>query len=229
MTVKRLLVDGVIFLTGAAVGGAAAYFYVKKDEENRMNKEVNDIREALKKGSNKQDTDDDGSNRQDIGKPSNEAKNNLRTRSGASESTLMRDSVNTLIHKEKYSGYFDKANGMDPEIRDIIMEDVAEVCAEEEAPTEHTKPYFMTMEEAEVDDAERIFMTLYLGDQKLVEDAALTEVDVERTIGYDIFDKILTSHNDEYTVKNPEFDVIYDISKESMSFEEVMEDYHGGA
>ena len=87
----------------------------------------------------------------------------------------------------------------------------------------------MTMEEYEMDDSDKVFLTLYLGDQALVEDVSLSEVDVEQTIGYDIFDKILVSHNEEFTVKNPKFDTIYDISVESASFTEVMEDYHGGA
>lgn len=229
MNGKRLLIDGIIFLVGGCAGGAAAYFYVKKDEEDRINKEVNDIYKALGKGSSKPNTAMPEKNDQVIENGLKQAKNGLKTRSGASERGLMREQATDIAHKEKYSGYFDKANGMDEEIRDIVMDDVMEMCADDESPTEHTEPYFMTMEEAEVDDSERVFMTLYLGDQKLVEDVSLTEVDVERTIGYDIFDKILSSTNDEYTVKNPEFDVIYDISKESTSFEEVMEDYHGGA
>lgn len=229
MALKHLLIDGLIFLSGCAAGGAAAYFYVKKDEENRINKEVSDIYEVLHKGSNKPNTSDSTQYDQDIEKCVERAENSLKTRSGASEKGLMRESVQNIVQKEKYSGYFDKAGGMDPEIRDMIMEDVEAVCAEEECPTEHTKPYFMTIEEAEVDDAERVFLTLYLGDQVLADDMNLTEVDPEQTIGLDIFEKLLISDNDEFTIKNPEYDLIYDISKELGSFSEVMDDYHGGA
>lgn len=235
---KKYLANGIIFLLGAAVGGACTYFYCKNGEEDRINAEVKSVRDAFSKLSRKPNNDDSDEYDKDIGQDDKTRQNGLKCVSGAfceDDNAKSKEERDSIISHENYSGYFDKNNvdengALDPlDPRTLLIQDVINTAHPDDE--RDSQPYVMTDEMLENDPAasELICLTLYLKDQILADDLHEEAVSVDDTIGMDIFEKFLNSHEtDEIFVKDPRLDVAYDIVKEDLSFKEMMETYHGG-
>lgn len=233
MSFKKVLVSGIIFLAGAVTGGAGVYIWRTKTEEERINAEIDSVKKAFEKAnssSNKSDSDNDD---QDIGTPLKTPENGLKTRntgtlSGA-EVQKAKLETKSIIGRQKYDGYFenqDARDNMDP--RTLLLDDIIESSS---YPRDDDKPYVMTESEYETDPAasDVVFLTVYEEDKILADDVTNEAVNVDESIGVDIFEKFLNSKEaDDIYVKDPRTDTVYEVTKESGSYKTMMECYHGG-
>lgn len=228
MDLKRILINGIIFVAGATAGGAGAYFWCKKGEEERIDTEVQSVKDAYEKAFKKPNTADSKKDDQDITKPSKTAKNGLKTHSVGSESGVTRNSVKEIVQANNYGTYFEDQKPPVGDMKAALIEDIIESSHPSERDND---PYVLTedMLAEESGAGDMTFCTIYTEDRVLCEDTANEALDVESTIGSDIFEKFLNAPDtEEIYVKDPRTDIVYDIVKEDGSYEEMMRLYHGG-
>ncbi len=234
MSFKKVLVSGIIFLAGAVTGGAGVYIWRTKTEEERINAEIDSVKKAFEKANsspNKSNSDNDD---QDIGTPLKTHENGLKTRNTGtlSDAEVQKAKLETksIIGRQKYDGYFenqDARDNMDP--RTLLLEDIIESSSFPR--DDDNKPYVMTESEYETDPAasDVVFLTVYEEDRILADDVTNEAVNVDESIGMDIFEKFLNSKEaDDIYVKDPRTDTVYEVTKESGSYKTMMECYHGG-
>lgn len=233
MSFKKVLVSGIIFLAGAVTGGAGVYIWRTKTEEERINAEIDSVKKAFEKAHSSSNTSDSDNDSQDIGTPLKTPENGLKTRNTGtlSDAEVQKAKLETksIIGRQKYDGYFenqDARDNMDP--RTLLLEDIIESSS---FPRDDDKPYVMTESEYETDPAasDVTFLTVYEEDKILADDVTNEAVNVDESIGMDIFEKFLNSKEaDDIYVKDPRTDTVYEVTKESGSYKTMMECYHGG-
>ena len=234
MSFKKVLVSGIIFLAGAITGGAGVYIWRTKTEEQRINAEIDSVKKAFEKAHSRSYTSNSNGDDQDIGTPLKTPENSLKTQNTG----ILRDAevakakleTKSIIGRQKYDGYFndqDAKEHMDP--RTALLEDIIESSS---YPSEDDdKPYVMTESEYETDPAasDVVFLTIYEEDKVLADDVTNEAVNVDESIGMDIFEKFLNAKEaDDIYVKDPRTDTVYEVTKESGSYKTMMECYHGG-
>lgn len=228
MNLKRVLIDGIIFVVGAAAGGAGVYIWAKKTEEDRIDTEVQSVKEAYEKAFKKPNTKDFDKDEQDIGHGLKQAKNGLKTHSGGSEEVVIRQTAEEIKQANNYGGYFENQKPPVTDSRAMIIEDIIDAAH----PTEKDNdPYVLTEDMLADEEAasDMTFCTIYLEDKVLCEDTSNEALDIGSTIGYSLFNKFIDAlDTEEIYVKNPRTDIVYDIVKEDGSYAEMMEAYHGG-
>lgn len=233
MSFKKVLVSGIIFLAGAVTGGAGVYIWRTKTEEERINAEIDSVKKAFEKANFSPNTSDSDNNGQDIETPLKTPENGLKTRNTGTlsdaEVQKARTEAKSIIGRQKYDGYFenqDARDNMDP--RTLLLDDIIESSS---YPRDDDKPYVMTESEYETDPAasDVVFLTVYEEDKILADDVTNEAVNVDESIGMDIFEKFLNSKEaDDIYVKDPRTDTVYEVTKESGSYKTMMECYHGG-
>lgn len=234
MTFKKVLVSSIIFLAGAVTGGAGVYIWRTKTEEERINAEIDSVKKAFEKAHSSSNTSDSNNDDQDIGTPLKTPENGLKTRKVGtlSDAEVQKAKLETksIIGRQKYDGYFenqDARDNMDP--RTLLLEDIIESSSFPR--DDDNKPYVMTESEYETDPAasDVVFLTVYEEDRILADDVTNEAVNVDESIGMDIFEKFLNSKEvDDIYVKDPRTDTVYEVTKESGSYKTMMECYHGG-
>lgn len=233
MSFKKVLVSGIIFLAGAVTGGAGVYIWRTKTEEERINAEIDSVKKAFEKANSSSNTSDSDNDGQDIEAPLKTPENGLKMRNTGtlSDAEVQKAKLETksIIGRQKYDGYFenqDARDNMDP--RTLLLEDIIESSS---YPRDDDKPYVMTESEYETDPAasDVVFLTVYEEDKILADDVTNEAVNVDESIGMDIFEKFLNSKEaDDIYVKDPRTDTVYEVTKESGSYKTMMECYHGG-
>lgn len=233
MSFKKVLVSGIIFLAGAVTGGAGVYIWRTKTEEERINAEIDSVKKAFEKANSSPNASDSDNDSQDIGTPLKTPENGLKTRNTGtlSDAEVQKAKLETksIIGRQKYDGYFenqDARDNMDP--RTLLLDDIIESSS---YPRDDDKPYVMTESEYETDPAasDVVFLTVYEEDKILADDVTNEAVNVDESIGMDIFEKFLNSKEaDDIYVKDPRTDTVYEVTKESGSYKTMMECYHGG-
>lgn len=214
---KNIIYNALWFVVGAAVGGSCSYFYCKKTENERLDKEIQSVIDAFKHSNQSK-------------KPKNEEK----TQETPSLSDLLQedqepDEVEPASPETKAIYYnmiskYKSDMADNPEAAEIVSQIVAK-----DAPIERDDPYVMTEDEVSMaDSSDMIFATVYVTDHILADDATNEELDVSTTIGWDIMNKILNSTPEEIFVMDPRTDSIYDITVNKTSYIEMMDAYHGG-
>lgn len=234
MSFKKVLVSGIIFLAGAVTGGAGVYIWRTKTEEQRINAEIDSVKKAFEKAHSSSNTSDSNNDDQDIGTPLKTPENGLKTRNTGilSDAEVAKAKLETksIIGRQKYDGYFenqDARDNMDP--RTALLEDIIESSSYPR--DDDNKPYVMTESEYETDPAasDTTFLTVYEEDKVLADDVTNEAVNVDESIGMDIFEKFLNAKEaDDIYVKDPRTDTVYEVTKESGSYKTMMECYHGG-
>lgn len=233
MSFKKVLVSSIIFLAGAVTGGAGVYIWRTKTEEERINAEIDSVKKAFEKAHSSQNTSDSDNDDQDIGTTLKTPEKGLKTRNTGtlSDAEVQKAKLETksIIGRQKYDGYFenqDARDNMDP--RTLLLDDIIESSS---FPRDDDKPYVMTESEYETDPAasDVVFLTVYEEDKILADDVTNEAVNVDESIGMDIFEKFLNSKEaDDIYVKDPRTDTVYEVTKESGSYKTMMECYHGG-
>ena len=234
MSFKKILVSGIIFLAGAVSGGAGVYIWRTKTEEQRINAEIDSVKKAFEKAHSSSNTSDSNNDGQDIGTPLKTPENGLKTRDTGivndAEVEKAKSENKSIIGRQKYDGYFenqDARDNMDP--RTLLLEDIIESSSYPR--DDDSKPYVMTESEYETDPAasDAVFLTVYEEDKILADDVTNEAVNVDESIGMDIFEKFLNAKEaDDIYVKDPRTDTVYEVTKESGSYKTMMECYHGG-
>lgn len=230
MSFKKVLVSGIIFLAGAVSGGAGVYIWRTKTEEQRINAEIDSVKKAFEKAHSGSNTSDSDKDDQDIETPLKTPENSLKTRETAMVTEIEIGKANKIIKHQKYDGYFsdqDARDNMDP--RTALLEDIIESSSYPR--DDDNKPYVMTESEYETDPAasDVVFLTVYEEDKILADDVTNEAVNVDESIGMDIFEKFLNAKEaDDIYVKDPRTDTVYEVTKESGSYKTMMECYHGG-
>lgn len=228
MTVKKVLINGIIFVVGAIAGGAGTYFWCKKGEEDRINAEVKSVKETYEKAFKKPNTSDSKKDEQDIRHGLKQAKNGLKTHSGGSEQVAIRQTAEEIKQANNYGGYFENQKPPMVDFKVALLNDIVESSCPSERDNE---PYVLTEDMLADEDGagDMTFCTLYTQDQVLSEDTTNEALDVASTIGENIFNKFLNAlDTDEIYVKDPRTDIVYDIVRENSSYAEMMEAFHGG-
>ena len=207
---KNLLKIGASFIFGVAFGGVTTYIWRKKDEERRIEEQICKIREKL---SNKNPKIDDES--------SNDSENSDEIRKNDAKNKA---EMNNIIKNNGYVNEFDTPmSNTQQKIVNMIME--------KDSPEEKIKPFIPSEDELAEDLSYKSvdqFLTLYLGDQVLADSTTLEHVDFLDTIGEDLYYRFLKSDTDDIFVKNPNNDMLYEVTKEDRKYSEMMELYHGG-
>lgn len=234
MSFKKVLVSGIIFLAGAVSGGAGVYIWRTKTEEERINAEIDSVKKAFEKAHSSSNTSDSDKDDQDIETPPKTPENGLKTRDmgivNDAEVEKAKSENKSIIGRQKYDGYFenqDARDNMDP--RTLLLEDIIESSSYPR--DDDNKPYVMTESEYETDPAasDVVFLTVYEEDKILADDVTNEAVNVDESIGMDIFEKFLNAKEaDDIYVKDPRTDTVYEVTKESGSYKTMMECYHGG-
>ena len=234
MSFKKVLVSGIIFLAGAVIGGAGVYIWRTKTEEQRINAEIDSVKKAFEKAHSSSNTSDSNGDDQDIGTPLKTPENGLKTQNTGivndAEVEKAKSENKSIIGRQKYDGYFenqDARDNMDP--RTLLLEDIIESSSYPR--DDDNKPYVMTESEYETDPAasDTTFLTVYEEDKILADDVTNEAVNVDESIGMDIFEKFLNAKEaDDIYVKDPRTDTVYEVTKESGSYKTMMECYHGG-
>lgn len=207
---KNLIKIGASFIFGVAFGGGITYIWRKKDEERRIEEQICKIREKL---SNKNPKIDDES--------SNDSENSDEIRKNDAKNKA---EMNNIIKNNGYVNEFDTPmSNTQQKIVNMIMGN--------SSPEEKIKPFIPSEEELAEDLSYKSvdqFLTLYLGDQVLADTTTLEHVDFLDTIGEDLYYRFLKSNTDDIFVKNPNNDMLYEVTKEDGKYSEMMELYHGG-
>lgn len=230
MSLKKVLVSGIIFLAGAITGGAGVYIWRTKTEEQRINAEIDSVKKAFEKAHSSSYTSNSNGDDQDIGTPLKTPENGLKTQDTGILRGIETRKANKIINHQKYDGYFndqDAKDHMDP--RTALLEDIIESSSYPR--DDDDKPYVMTESEYETDPAasDVVFLTVYEEDKVLADDVTNEAVNVDESIGMDIFEKFLNAKEaDDIYVKDPRTDTVYEVTKESGSYKTMMECYHGG-
>lgn len=230
MSFKKVLVSGIIFLAGAVSGGAGVYIWRTKTEEQRINAEIDSVKKAFEKAHSSSNTSDSDKDDRDIETSLKTPENSLKTRETAMVTEIEIGKANKIIKHQKYDGYFsdqDAKDNMDP--RTLLLEDIIESSSYPR--DDDNKPYVMTESEYETDPAasDTTFLTVYEEDKILADDVSNEAVNVDESIGMDIFEKFLNAKEaDDIYVKDPRTDTVYEVTKESGSYKTMMECYHGG-
>lgn len=230
MSFKKVLVSGIIFLAGAVSGGAGVYIWRTKTEERRINAEIDSVKKAFEKAHSSSNTSDSDKDDRDIETSLKTPENSLKTRETAMVTEIEIGKANKIIKHQKYDGYFsdqDARDNMDP--RTALLEDIIESSSYPR--DDDNKPYVMTESEYETDPAasDVVFLTVYEEDKILADDVTNEAVNVDESIGMDIFEKFLNAKEaDDIYVKDPRTDTVYEVTKESGSYKTMMECYHGG-
>ena len=234
MSFKKVLVSGIIFLAGAVSGGAGVYIWRTKTEEQRINAEIDSVKKAFEKAHSSSNTSNSDKDDQDIETPLKTPENSLKTRNTGivsdAEVEKAKSENKSIIGRQKYDGYFenqDARDNMDP--RTLLLEDIIESSSYPR--DDDNKPYVMTESEYETDPAasDTTFLTVYEEDKILADDVSNEAVNVDESIGMDIFEKFLNAKEaDDIYVKDPRTDTVYEVTKESGSYKTMMECYHGG-
>lgn len=230
MNFKKFLVSGIIFLAGAVTGGAGVYIWRTKTEEQRINAEIDSVKKTFKKAHSRSYSSNSNDNDQDIGTTLKTPKNGLKTRNTGIPRGIDTRKSDNIINHQKYDGYFsdqDAKDHMDP--RTALLEDIIESSSYPR--DDDDKPYVMTESEYETDPAasDVVFLTVYEEDKVLADDVTNEAVNVDESIGMDIFEKFLNAKEaDDIYVKDPRTDTVYEVTKESGSYKDMMECYHGG-
>lgn len=230
---KKWMTNAIIFIAGAVIGSASTFVLCKINEEKSIEKEVKSVRDAFYKAhSSGSDADSDGDDK-DIINGDSQRQKALKCVSepfcdlSIDEISEGRSLAENIASEEGYD--VDEDGALDPySQKALLINDVINSASPDERDT---MPFVMTDKMLEDDPAagDMTFMTLYLGDQSLVDDQTEGVVSVRETIGEDIYKKFLNAHEtDEIFVKDPRTDIVYDIVKEHGSYKEIMEAYHGG-
>lgn len=221
---KSILMNAVMFTIGIISGGATTYIYCKKTEESRIEAEVNSVREAYEKASKTLNSKDDEKNDHSIKNAENKSENAFKSAQKGSEEILATRKKCADIVKTNYGGFYGDQSSSD--IREQILQDIMD----SDTPDEPNMPYVMTDDMVANDDYsdDMTFLTYYMGDQVLADDANLEPMDIRQSIGYEIIDKFAKSNAVEIFVKDPRIDILYDITKDDGSYADMMETYHGG-
>lgn len=221
---KSILMNAVMFTIGIISGGATTYIYCKKTEEARIETEVKSVREAYEKASKTPNSKDDEKNDHSIKNTEDKSENAFKLAQKGPEEILATRKKCTDIVKTNYGGFYGDRSSSD--IREQILQDIMD----SDTPDEPDMPYVMTDDMVANDDYsdDMTFLTYYMGDQVLADDANLEPMDIRQSIGYEIIDKFAQSNAVEIFVKDPRIDILYDITKDDGSYADMMETYHGG-
>ena len=133
------------------------------------------------------------------------------------------------------------------EAEDYIPREVAElhpddgntpfiIAEEESGTTGYTEVYTTlylddklvedhTAEESGTTGYTKVYTTLYF-DDKLVEDHTAEEIDIDDSIGMDIFDRIINSSDEYVFVRNPRLGIDYAVAKSDENWTDVAKDYY---
>lgn len=230
------------FLCGAAIGAVSTFFALKNDEENRINKEIDNVRDELIKHYKKPYKNDSTSDDKDITDGAKTDKKGVyEPNNGISEATNTiseKSQANSIKTANNYTKYFETKdeNGSvderDSDYNPFTKADLIDDIAETTPPgsDEESEARWITDDELEslVTD-ELVCLTFYEGDQVLADDESCETEDPFEVFGHgDMFKKFVMGNTDEVFVKNNRTGTCYDISKDTGRYDEMMEAYHGG-
>lgn len=106
------------------------------------------------------------------------------------------------------------------EAEDYIPREVAELH-----PDDGNTPFIIAEEESGTTGYTEVYTTLYF-DDKLVEDHTAEEIDIDDSIGMDIFDRIINSSDEYVFVRNPRLGIDYAVAKSDENWTDVAKDYY---
>lgn len=106
------------------------------------------------------------------------------------------------------------------EAEDYIPREVAELH-----PDDGNTPFIIAEEESGTTGYSEVYTTLYF-DDKLVEDHTAEEIDIDDSIGMDIFDRIINSSDEYVFVRNPRLGIDYAVAKSDENWTDVAKDYY---
>lgn len=119
--------------------------------------------------------------------------------------------------KPEISDFIKKYRG---EAEDYIPREVVELH-----PDDGNTPFIITEEESGTTGYSEVYTTLYF-DDKLVEDHTAEEIDIDDSIGMDIFDRIINSSDEYVFVRNPRLGIDYAVAKSDENWMDVAKDYY---
>lgn len=106
------------------------------------------------------------------------------------------------------------------ESEDYIPKEVAELH-----PDDGNTPFIIAEEESGSTGYSEVYTTLYFDDY-LVEDHTSEEIDINDSIGMDIFDRIINSSDDYVFVRNPRLGIDYAVAKSDENWTDVAQNYY---
>lgn len=106
------------------------------------------------------------------------------------------------------------------ETEDYIPKEVAELH-----PDDGNTPFIITEEESGSTGYSEVYTTLYF-DDKLVEDHTSEEIDIDYSIGMDIYDRIINGPDEYVFVRNPRLGIDYAVAKSDENWTDIAKDYY---
>lgn len=196
---KDLLIKGVIFAAGAAVGSVATWFLVKTKYEQIANEEIESVKEVF-------------SQRKDITiKDVAEAavKEGLDVDIDIKERSIeeIRDMVQELGYKNER----------------VMKEKEKEDEEEEDEDMDYDKPYVIAPEESWEQDYPTISLTYYEGDGVLTDDHDRPIKNVDELVGEDFASHFGEYEDDSVFIRNDKLKVYYEILRDYGSYSEIDE------
>lgn len=186
-----------IFITGAAVGSAATWFYAKKKYEQIAQEEIDSVKETF---TYKQPSETE----------SNENVQTIADR--AKEKPSVVEYAKELMEKEKYTNYSNS---------EMPSEDIPE-SGVTGANTNYKPPYVIPPEDfGENDDYDKISLTYYSDHIVTDENDEILE-DVEGAIGFESLNHFGEYEDDSVFVRNERLKVDYEILLDQRSYSDVI-------
>lgn len=190
----------VIFITGAAVGAAASWYYAKKKYEQIAQEEIDSVKETFKKKTNKPDISEEP----------------ITNAEDAAAYAKEKPSVMEYAKKLSGEGYTNYSNVEEP---DEEYHPSGVTGAKE---GNYKSPYVIPPEEfGELFDYDTISITYY-SDHILADDNDQIIEDVEDTIGFESLSHFGEYEDDSVFVRNERLKVDYEVLLDQRSYSDVI-------
>lgn len=198
---KDLLIKGVIFAAGAAVGSVATWFLVKTKYEQIANEEIESVKEVF---SQRKDI-----TIKDVAEAAVKEGLDVDIELASKERSIeeIRDMVQELGYKNEQ----------------VMKEKEKEDEEEEDEDMDYGKPYVIAPEESWEQDYPTISLTYYEGDGVLTDDHDRLIKNVDELVGEDFASHFGEYEDDSVFIRNDKLKVYYEILRDYGSYSEIDE------
>ena len=193
--------DPIIFVVGAAIGAAGAWFFTKKYYEKITDEEIASVKESYKKL------------QEDAQKRADAAKNKP-------DLSIYMEAINKTDEKPEIVNYSGFTEEPEPEEEVINREDLLPKPLEKNV--DRTKPYLINRLPYTNEDPDYTQITVIYYADGTYADQRGTEIEIEDYIGTNLMGYVEETDKEEIFIRNEELGVDIDICKDARTYDEIM-------
>ena len=197
--------DPIIFVAGAAIGAACAWFFTKKHYQEKADEEIESVKESFKKL------------QEDAQKRANAAKNkpDISVYVEALNKSAEKENGPTVVN---YSGFTEEPEAEEEISRDELLPKPLE------PNVDRTKPYLINRLPYSDEDPDYTQITVMYYADGTYADMQGRQIEIEEYIGTNLMGYVEETDKDEVFIRNEDLGIDIDICKDDRSYEELYND-----